>query len=137
MKAERKPLDVTLPVTPELTRAAHARLEAFAAAARLPRKVVFAADTALEELLQNVVDYSGAHEVRMWLSVEAGELRLELVDDGRPFNPLAIELPDIAQSFDLRPEGGLGVFLARKMMDRVGYEHRDGCNRLSLAKTLG
>jgi serine/threonine-protein kinase RsbW len=137
MKSERAPLDITLPVTPELTRAVHVRLEAFAAATRLPRKVVFAADTALEELLQNVVDYSGAHEVRLWFAVEGGELRLELADDGRPFNPLAIGQPDLGTSFELRPEGGLGVFLARKMMDRVGYEHRDGCNHLSLAKTLG
>ncbi len=136
MKSARKPLDIVLPVTPGLTRAAHARLEAFAEATRLPRKVMFAADTALEELLQNVVDYSGAHEVRLLLSVECGELRLELADDGRPFNPLEVENPDLGLPFELRPEGGLGVFLARKMMDRVGYEHRDGRNRLSLAKTL-
>ncbi len=131
------PLDITLPVTPGLTRAAHARLEAFAEASHLPAKVVFAADTALEEFLQNVVDYSGAHQVRLQVTVEAGELRVDVADDGRPFNPLAVAEPDLGVPFELRPVGGLGVFLARRMMDRVGYERRDGCNRLSFAKSIG
>jgi serine/threonine-protein kinase RsbW len=132
----RMPLDITLPVTPELTRAAHARLEAFAVASHLPAKVMFAADTALEELLQNVLDHSGAHQVQLRVSVEGGALQVELADDGRPFNPLAVEEPDLAQEFELRPVGGLGVFLARKVMDHVHYEHRDGRNRLSLSKAL-
>ena len=126
------PLDVTLAVTPALTRDVHARLEAFAEAARLPRKVVFAADTALEELLQNVLDHSGAREVRFRAAVEG----LELADDGIPFDPLAMELPATDRSPDLRPVGGLGVLMVRKMMDRVRYERRDGCNRLTLAKLL-
>ncbi len=136
MNGEAVPLDVTLAVTPALTRDVHARLEAFAEAARLPRKVVFAADTALEELLQNVLDHSGAREVRFRAAVEGGELRLELADDGIPFDPLAMELPATDRSPDLRPVGGLGVLMVRKMMDRVRYERRDGCNRLTLAKLL-
>ena len=125
-----------LPVTPELPRTAHARLEAFAAAFALPPKVLFAADTALEELLQNVLDYSGAHEVRLHLAVESGELRVELADDGRPYNPLLAKGPDLSLPLDERDVGGLGIHLVRKMMDRTAYEHRGGCNRVSLVKIL-
>ncbi len=128
--------NITLPVTPELTRAAHARLEAFAQSVSLPAKVMFAVDTALEELLQNVVDYSGAHVVRLQLAIEAGELRLELADDGRPFNPLAIAGPDLSVPLADREVGGLGVHLVRRMMDRTAYEHRGGCNRIQLVKLL-
>lgn len=127
---------ITIPVTPELTRTAHARLEAFAAASALPAKVFFAADTALEELLQNVLDYSGAQEVRLQLAVESGELRLELADDGRPYNPLLTVGPDLSRPLDEREVGGLGIHLVRKMMDRTAYEHRGGQNRVSLAKAL-
>jgi len=128
--------DITLPVTPELTRVAHARLEAFALAVELPAKVMFAVDTALEELLQNVVDYSGAHEVKLRLVIEAGELLLELADDGRPFNPLVADGPNLSVPLADREIGGLGVHLVRRMMDRAAYEHRGGCNRVKLAKTL-
>lgn len=128
--------NITLPVTPELTRAAHARLEAFAESVALPAKVMFAVDAALEELLQNVVDYSGARVVRLKLAVEAGELRLELADDGRPFNPLASAMPDLSVPLVERKVGGLGVHLVRRMMDRAAYEHRGGCNRIKLVKML-
>lgn len=128
--------DITLPVNRELTRVAHARLEAFALAADLPAKVMFAVDTALEELLQNVVDYSGANEVKLRLTIEGGELRLELADDGRPFNPLVAAGPDLTLPLSERVVGGLGVHLVRRMMDRAAYEHRGGCNRVKLAKTL-
>ena len=127
---------ITIPVTPELPRTAHARLEAFAAASALPPKVVFAADTALEELLQNVLDYSGAHEVRLRLAVESGELRLELADDGRPYNPLQTKGPDLTRPLAEREVGGLGIHLVLQMMDRTAYEHRGGRNRVSLAKAL-
>lgn len=128
--------DITLPVNPELPRVAHARLEAFALTAALPAKVMFAVDTALEELLQNVVDYSGAHEIKLLLIVDGGELRLELADDGRPFNPLAARGPDLSVPLAEREVGGLGVHLIRRMMDRAAYEHRGGCNHLKLAKYL-
>ncbi len=128
--------DIILPVTPELPQVAHARLEAFALSVALPAKVMFAVDTALEELLQNVVDYSGAHEVKLWLTVEGGELRMELADDGRPFNPLAEPGPDLSVPLAERDVGGLGVHLVRRMMDRAAYEHRGGRNCLKLAKTL-
>jgi serine/threonine-protein kinase RsbW len=132
-----QPLECTLPVTPALTRAAHSRLEEFAGTAALPRKVVFAADTALEELLQNVLDHSDAREVRLRFAVEGGEFQVDLADDGRPFNPLLTSEPDITAPLAERRVGGLGVFMARKMMDRVGYELHEGRNRIQLAKSLG
>ena len=127
---------ITLPVNPGLPRAAHARLEAFARAVALPAKAMFAADTAIEELLQNVVDYSGAQEVRLKLAVVGHELRVEVADDGRPFNPLTMTAPDLSVPLAQRDVGGLGVHLIRRMMDRTAYEHRGGCNRVMLVKVL-
>ena len=65
-------VDFKMSVTPELPREAHEQFESFVESESLPPKVVFAADTALEELLQNLVSHSGAHEVRLQMSVEAG-----------------------------------------------------------------
>lgn len=128
--------NITLQVNPELTRAAHARLEAFARDVELPAKVMFAADTAIEELLQNVLDYSDAHEVRLELQIVGHELRVEVADDGRPFNPLNTAEPDLTVPLAERDIGGLGIHLIRRMMDRTAYEHRGGCNRVTLAKLL-
>ena len=82
------------------------------------------------------MDYSGAHVVRIRLAIEFGELRLELEDDGRPYNPLLIADPDLSRPLAERKIGGLGIHLVRKLMDRTAYEHRGGGNLLSVAKAL-
>lgn len=43
---------------------------------------------------------------------------LELVDQGQVFDPSSVEAPDL----DSLPEGGMGLHIARAMMDVVEYE---------------
>ena len=42
-------------------------------------------------------------------------------DDGKPYNPLEAEEPDIAASVEDREIGGLGIFMVRKLMDNVDF----------------
>ena len=50
---------------------------------------------------------------------------VELIDEGVPFDPLAVEDPDMRAGVVDRPIGGLGIFLVRRVMDEVAYL-RDG-----------
>ncbi|MEI9479990.1 MAG: ATP-binding protein, partial [Deltaproteobacteria bacterium] len=59
---------------------------------------------------------------------------LTVQDDGRPFDPLYAQAPDIHSPLAERPVGGLGIYIVRKMMDEVRYEHRGGRNILTLVK---
>ena len=129
-------MDLVFKVTPELPRTVHERLEAFAESAELPPKVMFAADTAVEELLQNLLDHSEAREVRMRLAVEGNEFHVELADDGLPFNPLLMAEPDLTKPIEERDIGGLGILMVRRLMDGVRYEYRERKNWVSLAKVL-
>jgi serine/threonine-protein kinase RsbW len=45
-------------------------------------------------------------------------LIIELTDHGRSFDPASIESPDL----DALPEGGMGLHIARAMLDAVEYE---------------
>ena len=94
---------------------------------------------AVEELYVNVTLYAypdgdGWAEIRG--SVEDGMVTFELIDAGRPFDPLAKEDPDIMLSGEERGIGGLGIFMVKNMMDEMHYKYRDGCNRLTLRKQL-
>ena len=94
---------------------------------------------AVEELYVNVTLYAypdgdGWAEIRG--SVEDGVVTFELIDAGRPFDPLAKEDPDIMLSGEERGIGGLGIFMVKNTMDEMHYEYRDGCNRLTLRKQL-
>jgi anti-anti-sigma factor len=94
---------------------------------------------ALEEVISNICRHgypdncSGRVEVA--LGLEKGTLRIEVRDDGRPFNPLSeAPEPDLSRPFEEREIGGLGVFLVRSLMDRVEYGFEDGRNVFTMVK---
>ena len=69
----------------------------------------------------------------MTLGHEGGRVTAEVEDDGRPFDPFAdAPTPDLEQSLDERPVGGLGVHLIRSFMEEVGYRREGERNLVSL-----
>ena len=94
---------------------------------------------AAEEILVNIVDYSGSEKV--YVSCEFLEdeqtLRFEFVDEGELYNPLE-EVPevDIEAELDERQIGGLGIFLYETIMDKLEYHCDDGKNHLLAYKNL-
>lgn len=50
--------------------------------------------------------------------IDDGGVTIELVDQGKVFDPSKVEAPDL----DSLPEGGMGLHIARTMLDAVDYE---------------
>lgn len=94
----------------------------------------------LDEMLANIVTYgypgnaAGAIAVRVAITEDA--LRLDISDRAPAFNPLEAAAPDLDAPLDTRPVGGLGVHLARSVMDTMEYAREDGENRLRLVRRL-
>jgi len=94
----------------------------------------------LDEMLANIVTYgypgnpAGAIAVRVVITEDA--LRLDISDRAPAFNPLEAAAPDLDAPLDTRPVGGLGVHLARSVMDTMEYAREDGENRLRLVRRL-
>jgi anti-sigma regulatory factor (Ser/Thr protein kinase) len=114
-------------------------VEALAAELRLSSDTAFAVRLCLEEAVANIVEHgfdSGA-AADIGLSVERddGRLRFEIVDAGRPFDPLAAPPPAAVERLEDAPEGGRGIALMRAFADHVGYERRAGRNLLRLGFT--
>ena len=97
----------------------------------------YAAALALEELLSNVIRHGygdGArHEISVRLRAEPGGVELELVDDGREFDPSSAPEVDLAAPLEDRSVGGLGIHLVRRMARDIRYERTDGRNRLRVS----
>ena len=87
---------------------------------------------AADEIYSNIVRYSGAKTVRIFIGKEDEKLIAVFSDDGVPYNPLMNEEPDIHAALQDRDIGGLGIFMVRKMTESVEYEYRDHMNRLKL-----
>lgn len=110
-----------------------------AAAAGFDRSLVGKIALASEEAIVNVIHYAfpdgnGTMEIRAEQAPDGG-LRLQIIDSGIAFDPLAKEMPDTHAPPQDRPIGGLGIFMIRQIMDDVSYERKDGRNVLTLYKS--
>ncbi len=106
----------------------------------LPDNVLHNLNLALGEILTNIISYgytdSGEHQITVRLTVEPGEMRVEVEDDGQPFNPLEAPEPDTTKPLEDRTVGGLGVHLVRKLTDGLEYQRYEGKNLLVMKKHL-
>jgi sigma-B regulation protein RsbU (phosphoserine phosphatase) len=95
---------------------------------------------ALEEIVTNIISHGYTdgreHEIRVRLGIEAQEMRVEVEDDGKPFNPLEAPEADITTPLEERAEGGLGIHLVRKLTDGLEYRWHGGRNLLVMKKQL-
>lgn len=94
---------------------------------------------AAEEIFVNIASYAypgKEGEVTISFVMESDKARIDFRDQGAPYNPLSREEPDLTASAGERPVGGLGIYLARKMTDAIGYRHEDGQNILTIWKKL-
>jgi len=107
---------------------------------QLPERVLFAIKLALEETVTNAISHNFTdereHRISIRLSLEQSVLRADVEDDGRAFNPLDIPAPDPKKPLEERPLGGLGIHLARTLMDEVAYRRQNGRNMLTLKKEI-
>ena len=104
-----------------------------------PKRVMHL-ELAVEEAAVNICSYAyeiPPGEVTIRISRETEVVRIELVDAGVPFDPLAADAPDIRSELENREVGGLGIFLIRRMLDEVHYSRSGDRNILSLAVRYG
>lgn len=96
---------------------------------------------ALEEAITNVIMYAYPkdedHEIELIASCEDNQLTFEIIDSGEEFDPTLQPDADTTLSLEERPVGGLGIFLIRRLMQKVVYSRIDGRNVLTLVKILG
>ena len=94
---------------------------------------------AAEEIYVNIASYAypaQGGEVTISLSSGPGKFALEFRDSGTPYNPLEKDDPDTSVPAAEREIGGLGVFMVKKMMDKVTYRFEDNMNILAMEKYI-
>ena len=105
-------------------------------------KIMMQIEISVEEIFVNIVHYAykdtseNQGKVRIGCNIEDGTAKIKVCDSGIPYNPLEKKDPDITLSAEERPIGGLGIFMVKKYMDEIRYEHTYGENRLVLIKKL-
>ena len=97
----------------------------------------------VEEVFMNISNYAyrpGTGRVTMKIDADPRPHKLLLkvifCDNGKPFDPLSIQDPDVDSELKHRMVGGLGIYLVKNTMDKVHYDRTDTQNVLTMEKTL-
>jgi serine/threonine-protein kinase RsbW len=107
----------------------------------LPSDVLHDLQVTLDEVLSNIVNHaytdSQAHRIHVRVWIVPSQVVAEVIDDGRPFDPLSVPLAVEGSPRQRALTGGLGIYFVRRLVDDLHYE-RAGCtNRLVMRKALG
>jgi len=87
---------------------------------------------AADEIISNIVRYSGATTWSLRVDRDGNEWRFTLTDDGKPFDPLAKSDPDTTLSAEDRAIGGMGIFIVKNTMSSVSYARTGDRNVLTM-----
>jgi anti-sigma regulatory factor (Ser/Thr protein kinase) len=113
-------------------------IETFGETHCLPPEVVFNLKLALDEVVTNIISYAyddeADHRVKIHVTLDRDVVSVRVEDDGRAFNPLDAQSPDIRLGIDERPIGGLGVHIVRSVMDALEYRRENGRNIFIMSK---
>src|SRR5262245_1507367 len=100
----------------------------------LASELVFRLTLVLEEIISNVISYGYddglEHEISVRLSWKHPNMKVEVEDDGRPFNPLEAPPPDMGKPLTEMQVGGLGIHFVREKMDELEYRRENDRNLL-------
>ena len=89
---------------------------------------------ACEEVLTNIVSYSGAGQLSFACHREGEKLLVGFQDDGCAFNPL--EAPEVEKNFEDLDSGGMGIKLVKQIAEKCTYDRIGNFNRFLLTFRL-
>ena len=106
-----------------------------------PPEMAYRVTLVIEELVVNIINHghdSGVHDIEIAMASEPDALTVDIIDDGRPFDPLSdAPEPDLDSLLEDRPVGGLGIHLVLTMMDEVHYRREQDRNHTTLVARRG
>ena len=115
-----------------------ATIESFGREHSIAADDISAVNLALDEVLANIITHAypdvAAHIINVRLTADPRAIHVDVEDDGRPFNPLTWPPPDLEVPIERRPVGGLGLHIARSVVDEIKYRRVGNKNVLSLSK---
>ena len=94
---------------------------------------------AIDEAFTNIANYAyGDKEGKVEISIQKDDNVITIVmrDEGKIFDPLKKDDPDLSLSAEERQIGGLGVFLVKKNLDDVSYSYENNRNVLTMKKIV-
>ncbi len=114
-------------------------LNGFMAAHKIGPDIAFSVNLAVEEFFTNMVKYDSANSSIVTIGVERQDDRLvvDLTDyDVDPFDVTKAGDVDTGAPLERRKIGGLGIHIAKKLVDSLSYSYSGRTSKITLVKHL-
>jgi serine/threonine-protein kinase RsbW len=95
-----------------------------------------AVDEAYTNIIKHAYKYDESKSVEIIMGSEEGEFWVSLFDNGKAFDPTEYPDPDVRSRVKAKQRGGVGVYLMKKLMDRIEYYEHDGTNEIRMVKKI-
>ena len=114
------------------------RLERLGRELGIPSKPLMQMQVALDEIVSNVIKYGwpegGNHRLLVRITARDDRIEVEIVDDGRAFDPRQAPPPERLPAGRRPRPGGVGIHMVKQLVDKVEYERIGGRNRTVMTK---
>jgi anti-sigma regulatory factor (Ser/Thr protein kinase) len=104
-------------------------------------QALYRAQLAAEEIGTNIIKYGydddREHSITLRVECLADCFRLQILDDGHPFDARQVPEPDPELNLEDRQPGGWGISLVRRLALRMDYERRNGINTFTVEVLRG
>jgi anti-sigma regulatory factor (Ser/Thr protein kinase) len=115
-------------------------IERFCQQYNLPFAIRHALEIALEEIFTNIVNYAfpddRAHHIQYCLFRSKAAIKVEIRDDGRPFDPTKVNHKNSQTALEKREVGGWGLQIVQNFIDDIHYQRKNKYNILILTKKI-
>ena len=98
---------------------------------------LYAFKASVDEACSNIIEHGYGYQdgsITIKAIVNKDSLTIELIDQGKSFDPVQMEKPNLEKYIETRKKGGLGIFIMRKLLDEIDYKSTNEGNILRLTK---
>ncbi len=98
--------------------------------------IALAVDEACTNIIKHAYSYAADKQIDIVVSMKKPEFEILIEDHGKHFNPNQIPVPNMKEYMSHYKRGGLGMYLMKKLMDKVEYTIHPKKNVVRLIKYL-
>ncbi len=84
-------------------------------------KIAMAVDEACTNLIKHSNKFDPSKTICVHIETDQKHFIVNILDDGKPFNPNDFPSPNLDDYLQKPKRGGLGIFIIKKVMDNISY----------------
>lgn len=99
-------------------------------------KISIAVDEACTNIIKHGYNFAPNHKIDIEVNRNGSEFEIIISDNGKQFDPNKVGTPDMKEYLSHYRRGGLGMYLMKRIMDKVEFNFRTDRNVLRMIKSL-